>query len=753
MAAAYRFPVLVWKDHQGWFTAALVEWDERAGVGRSKKAALAQLEELLEWKYGAEPWLPAPDLLEPEIVEFNIPVRPEYQAAYRRYPCQELVTLRVPGVVGKQEHGLLLCSLPLLGSRFYYTDSKSLRPLAAHYVQQTLEGKTPRDLARLLPPASSELEQIVVHVDTSPRRQTETPLEVPTLARIAEPLGAQEVRKLYGRPWEREREVTDLARRIGKEKANVLIVAEPGAGKSTILAAAVRQIEQERDEQGRKHDRRRYWLTSAGRIISGMKYLGEWEERCEAMIAELSEHGGVLCVDNLLDLVRHGGEGPGDSVAAFLLPYLQRGEIRLVGEATAAELDACRRLLPGFADVFQILSLEPMTQPQAINVLDRLAAMYKQNLHLEMASGVLDLVYHLFRRFLPYQAFPGPASRFMRQLFETVKRDRKPEVARDDVLLLFIRQTGLPEMFLRDDWPLTSAEVLSDFRRRIIGQEEPTQEAANLVLTFKAGLNDPKRPIGVLLFCGPTGVGKTELARAIADFFFGHGEKADRMVRLDMSEYSGPGAADRLLAQANGQPSTLIQSIRQRPFSVVLLDEIEKADARVFDVLMGVFDEGRLTDRFGRTADFRSAIVIMTSNLGGEKQSAFGFGNSPPVDYQNEALGHFRPEFFNRIDAIVSFEPLTQASIEAITTKELSEIASREGLAKAGLKLTWSADVVAHLARTGFDRRYGARPLQRTIERLVVTPLSRHLLEHANLRGTELHLRLELEQIVVDHQK
>ena len=152
------------------------------------------------------------------------------------------------------------------------------------------------------------------------------------------------------------------------------------------------------------------------------------------------------------------------------------------------------------------------------------------------------------------------------------------------------------------------------------------------MLTFKAGLNDPHRPVGVLLFCGPTGVGKTELARALADFFFGHGDKADRLIRLDMSEYAGAGAADRLLTQPDGQPSGLIRDIRQKPFAVVLLDEIEKADAEVFDVLMGVFDEGRLTDRFGRTATFRSAIIVMTSNLGGEKQASFfGFSEKPAV--------------------------------------------------------------------------------------------------------------------------
>lgn len=742
MATTHRFPVLVWQDHQGWYTAGLLEWEARAGAGRSAKAALDQLEDLLQWHYQQHPGMAGPDFLEPEIVEFKIALRPEYEQDGRRYPCQEIVTLRVIGVIGKQEHGLLVCSMPMLGKRFYYTEPKSLRALAEHYVQHDFRGATPRELARLLPPAHYELEQVVVRVDAKPRAEPPAQSLTPDLARIAEPLGDPKVRKLYGRPWERDREVADLVTRLKKEKASVLIVGETGSGKTTLLAEAVRAIEQERDADGRKNPQRRFWLTGAGRIIAGMKYLGQWEERCEAIIDELGQIRGVLCVENLLDLVRQGGGSPSASIAAFFLPYLQRGELHLVSEATPAELDACRRLLPGFADVFQVLALEPMTKLQAIGVLDRLTTAYQQNLHVEPDAGVLEMVYHLFRRFQPYEAFPGPASRFVIQLFETAKQKKRKTLSTEDVLTLFTRQTGLPELFLRDDWTLTHAEVRSDFARRIIGQDAAIEEACKLVLTFKAGLNDPQRPIGVLLFCGPTGVGKTELARTLADFFFGHGEKADRLIRLDMSEYTGAGAADRLLADADGQPSALLQAIRQRPFNVVLLDEIEKADPEVFDVLMGVFDEGRLTDHYGRTATFRSAIVIMTSNLGGEKQSSFGFGAAPAVHYETEAQAHFRPEFFNRIDALVAFAGLDAGSIEAITRKELGEIAGREGLAKARLRLTWSDAVVAKLARTGFDRRYGARPLQRTIERMVVTPLSQFLLEHARVKNASLRLDL-----------
>ena len=195
----------------------------------------------------------------------------------------------------------------------------------------------------------------------------------------------------------------------------------------------------------------------------------------------------------------------------------------------------------------------------------------------------------------------------------------------------------------------------------MIDQPEACEAAANVVMTFKAGLNDPHRPLGVLLFCGPTGVGKTEMAQALARYFFGGGgERTDkqRLIRLDMSEYAGFDAVERLLGPPHGEPSELIRKIRQQPFTVLLLDEIEKAAPDVFDVLLGVFDEGRLTDRFGRVTNFRSALIVMTSNLGADRQTPVGFDATARPRYRDEAMAFFRPEFFNRIDAVVTFHPL-----------------------------------------------------------------------------------------------
>jgi ATP-dependent Clp protease ATP-binding subunit ClpC len=742
MPTIHRFPALVWQDQQGTWTARLADRDEPAGLGATAARAVEQLADYLDWLYGQDTWLDGPDFLDPELLVFKVPVRPEYEADGRRYPCDETVLLPVHVIRGRQEHGLLICALPLLDLRFYYHDVAALRNLVSHYVQQKLEAVTPQELSRYLPGRQVMLEVFNVPVRARRRVSEGFAQRIETLGGVAEALGNPALRRQFSQPYERTQQVAQLVRLLGKERANVLLVGEPGSGKTTVLVEAVRQVE--RGEAGSPRRGAKFWQTSAGRLIAGMKYLGQWEERCEQIIAELADTEGVLCVDNLLELVRQGGSAPTNSLAAFFLPYLQRGELRLVGEATPGELDACRRLLPGLADVFQLLVLPPFGRQEAVNVLDYLACSLKSNFHVEVGRGVVAMVYHLFRRFRPYDAFPGKATAFLALLFEKARQDHLAEVTLEQVVRLFIHQTGLPELLLRDELPLERAEVLAEFQRQVIGQPDVCEAAATLVTTFKAGLTDPNRPVGVLLFCGPTGVGKTETAKALARYLFGQGgESGQRMVRLDMSEYTGWRAGERLLSRPDGEPSELIGKVRQQPFVVVLLDEIEKADPEVFDVLLGVFDEGRLTDRFGRVTRFTSAVIIMTSNLGAGKGTAFGFGPAPGVSYESEAMRFFRPEFFNRIDQVVTFGPLDRETIRAITRKELREVAAREGLVRAGVRLDWSERLEDHVAREGFDERYGARPLQRALESLVVTPLARHLLEHPEVRDTTVYLDVD----------
>lgn len=770
---AYRFPILRFQDLAGGFTAVLVEDNgDIAAFGETPGQARERLRDYLERTYRNFPWYPPPDFEQPQLMVQKVEVRAEYTVANRAHPCGETIGLRVPVVSGRTRAGLLVAAMPTLGIRFNYYSGEDLKPLVTQYVTGHFRSHTPAQIARHLLPSAIELDDIVIQIPREPREREETP-DLAELAAVADPLGSRELRSRYSRAWEREELVNRLMQSLRKETAPILLLGESGAGKTTILADAVRRIERAgepesgqntglnaADETARPARRvNRFWLTSAPRIIAGMQYLGMWQERVEAVIAQSASISGILCVENLLDLVRTGGCSPGDSIGAFLMPYLQRNELRLIAEATAAELDAIRRLLPGLADLFQIITVPPFSRAQAIECLNQIAAAQRQNLKIDLERGVVETVYRLFARFMPYEPLPGKAAGLLRDLFERAQRAKANLVTAGDVIELFVEETGVLELFLRDEYPLDLEAVVATLHRDVIGQERACRAAAGVVTTFKAGLNDPGRPLGVLLFSGPTGVGKTQLAQSLARYLFGgHGTKAaaakgtsagERLVRLDMSEYGGPGAADRFLGSAEGGPAEWIQKIRRQPFTVLLLDEIEKAAPEIFDVLLGVFDEGRLTDPWGRLTIFKSAVIIMTSNLGSTAAGPFGLSKDVSPAYETEASAFFRPEFFNRIDAVVTFDPLSPEIIRAITEKELRDLAEREGLARLGIELSWSARLLDYLAGAGYEPRYGARPLQRAIESLIVTPLARYLVEHPELRDARLYLDVDAAGRVV----
>jgi ATP-dependent Clp protease ATP-binding subunit ClpC len=759
--ASYQYPVLTWRDAAGSFTTTLVgDLESAAANAPTKEEALRQLKELLDWRAEHEPWAVDPDLNEPALSEAKVEVRPQYRSGKRMIPCPETVWLRVPCVTGKQESGLRLCIVPHLQVQFNYQEAADLKGLVAHYVKDAVQGFTPAQLAACLPPRECRLEEITIRVATDRVRRVPPPdrPELKILFKVADPL-LQDLgrRRAASAAYGREALAEVLARKLGTEKANVLLVGESGVGKSTLLLDAARRMartartqpgnsddadEEKSDKELRTY---RFWRGSGARMIAGMRYLGEWEERCEAFITQLNAIEGVFCAENLLELLQVGGQGPGDSVGAFLLPYLQRGELRVAAEATPDEVQACRRLLPGLLDVFQIVPVPAFDDATAEQVLQRIANTHAAAAHLEVEPGVAALVHRLFKRFQPYTAFPGPAANFVRKLGEarTSDKSRPRAITSQQVIAQFVKLTGLPEVFLRDELLLPIAEVKEQFSAQIIGQPDAVATGARLIASIKTGLTDPARPMGVLLFCGPTGVGKTALAKSLVEFCFGASGAKDRLVRLDMSEYSGWGAAQRLLQNPQGRPAAWIERVRRQPFCVVLFDEIEKAAPEVFDVMLGLLDEGRLTDRFGRVTWFRSAIVIMTSNLGANAPGSAGIAASGGPSYESEVAKFFRPEFFNRLDGVITFKPLGLVEVELIARKELTELAAREGLGAANIQVTWSDELVSFLAREGYDHRFGARPLQRVIENRVAVPLARWRVANPKAKPTALYVDLD----------
>lgn len=743
--AVIAVPVLVWRVPSGAWAGALVEEPLVATLGTTEDDVVSRLSERLSRRYDATPWLEPPDFSSPRLHHARVSVRPRVRTEGRPHSAGAPISLRIPVVTGLQRDGATLVSVPTVGLRFHLpvrvsgeepasSEGKSLRERVIRWLQEELATRDPLDLCRRLPPAAVNLASFSLRLA---ERRTALPpaARLQGLEAVAEPLTHSSFSRLFPVILERDAELAALESRLRLERGSVLLVGEAGVGKTSLLVEVARRVERVRrgPADHPSGGAPRFWMTCAARLVAGMKYLGQWEERCEQVVDELARMGGVLCVESLLDLVGRGGKAPSQGLAAFLAPYAERGELRLVAEATPLELDACRRLLPNLVDLFTMVRVPPLPPARALVVLRGMAVTLGRRHDVAVDEGVAASTLRLFSRFQPYAAFPGPAGRFLSALVERTAARGGAELGAADVMEAFSEHTGLPRVLVEDALPLAVEDVVDWFGGQVLGQEEACMAVAERVIAFKAGLDDPERPVGVLLFCGPTGVGKTEMARSLARFLFGGGgaqrgarDSCGRMVRLDMSEYGMPGAAARLVGDAD-HPGVLVREVRAQPFSVVLLDEIEKAAPEVFDVLLGMCDEGRLADSLGRVTTFRSCVIIMTSNLGSDAPAPMGFGPHEAPPYQAEVMTWFRAEFFNRIDAVVSFRPLGGDVVRALVRRELEGVAGREGLTRHGLHLAWTPGLEEHLARHGTDVRNGARPLQRAVESLVVAPLARLL--------------------------
>jgi ATP-dependent Clp protease ATP-binding subunit ClpC len=372
----------------------------------------------------------------------------------------------------------------------------------------------------------------------------------------------------------------------------------------------------------------------------------------------------------------------------------------------------------------------------------------------EVRIDALETLDRLHRRYATYSAYPGRPLRFLKNLL--ADRQWNKPISAADVAASFSAETGLPLFMLDDAKPLNTTATQTWFQEQVLGQDEAGRLVVDTIATVKARLARPGRPIASFLFIGPTGVGKTEMAKSLAQFLF---QDRRRMIGFDMSEYARPDSVRRLIGGLGGEYGTeglLTSKVREQTFSVVLLDEFEKADSSFFDLLLQVLGEGRLTDASGRLADFSNCVVIMTSNLGAEtfKGTSLGFtshadGDRAREHFLREVRDFVRPEILNRIDRIVPFGPLDERTIAKIASAELGQVMRRDGIRYRGVVLNLAPEVPLYLARKGYDARYGARPLKRAIERELLVPLS----EELNARGSKIvdlaEVKVENDEILV----
>lgn len=689
---------------------------------------------------------PYTNILQPKIKTLEVKVRPTYKEETGRFPSPTAIKVPIVAIHGENDSGYYECYFPILGESFYYYDPKQFKSLSHHFATNILNQKSPDQINRLLLYKKPLLDEISLKVnyDRDFNWGNNTfQKDLKNLTRFAEkfPYSKSERKKISTFPdaaWEQEKVVQDIADRIAGEKSNILIVGESGTGKSSIIKQAFKKLHTRFKKQGSKMT---FWRIMPQRITASSKYLGEWQEKCEILIQELQHASGILWVEDISRLMMIGGQGAEDSMASFFTSYLRENQLNLVGEVTPSQLESMRRMLPGFVENFRIVHLKELPEMSIFKILDKFSEFSARNLKIGIDKKALELSYRLLLRYYPYEKFPGKAVRFLSAVVSEARLNESNTIDRKDIIKEFSKRTGLPELFLRDDLKLDQEELEEWFTSRIIGQESAISKLCEVVKIYKAGLNNPHKPIATLLFAGPTGVGKTASARALADYFFGKGQKTSPLIRIDMSEFRYPGQITQLIGSGRNV-GKLVKEVRERPFAVLLLDEVEKADSSVFDALLTVLDEGRLVDAYGRVTNFRNVIIIMTSNLGASNRTNLGFKDmeGASVKYESAIMSFFRPEFVNRIDGVVMFNALKEADIIKITRKELSDLSKREGFVKNNIRLKFSKKLMNHLKQKGFDERYGARPLQRAIEDELTAPMANWILEHPGVQDCTLSI-------------
>jgi len=606
---------------------------------------------------------------------------------------------------------------------------------------------------------------------------------------------------VIGRDTEIQRVIQILSRRT---KNNPVLIGEPGVGKTAIAEGLAQRIVTDNVPEILRN--KRIISLSIGSMLAGAKYRGEFEERLKKAIDEVQQHDDmIIFIDEIHTLVGAGATEGAMDAANILKPALARGEFQVIGATT---LDEYKKYIEKDAALerrFQPVQVGEPNEEDALEILkglrDRYEAFHKAKITDEALTAAVSLSSrYITDRFLPDKAIDvvdeaaskvrmkvfssAPDVKALEDRLNTVKKekeaavtsqdfekaaklrdeeqlllkeigdkksiakeksDQKLIVTEEDIAAVVAQWTGIPVVKIAEEESETLLHLEDELHKRVIGQDDAVTAVAKAVRRARAGLKDPKRPIGSFLFLGPTGVGKTELARALASSLFGD-ESA--MIRLDMSEYMEKHTVSRLVGAPPGyvgyeEGGQLTDAVRRKPYSVILLDEVEKAHADFFNILLQVLDDGRLTDSQGRTVDFRNTVIIMTSNLGAKalhknspelgflaaKKSDFNVDENKEIEFKEAKKSvmdavkrHFRPEFLNRIDEMIVFHPLTEEDLKEIVTILMSDVTKRLG--ERDLQLEITPEAMKFLVKEGSDFTMGARPLKRAIQRLIEDPVS-----------------------------
>ena len=558
----------------------------------------------------------------------------------------------------------------------------------------------------------------------------------------------------------RNDEIDDIIRVLcRKEKSNAILLGFPGVGKSKVIEGFVGRLLA--DDVPEHLLGKEVFKLNLGGLIAGTKYRGEFEERFKAVLDEVLAAKGkiILYIEDIHQIVTAGRTEGSLDAGNLLKPLLAQGQINIIGTTTFVAYRESFELDQALEGRFQRIRIEESDQDEALTILQGLREHYQDFHGVRLTDEALQAAISLSIRYLSDRYLPDKALDLIDEACAVKKihlgqaQTERPDVSREDIASIVERITGIKVQGIMDNEREHLLNLDKLLRQRIVGQDQAVQKVSEAILRSRAGIQNPKRPIGSFLFLGPTGVGKTALAKSLAERLFGNELE---MVRLDMSEYMEKHAVARLVGPPPGyvgfeEGGQLTEAVRRRLYSIVLLDEIEKAHPDVFNTLLQVLDEGRLTDSKGRTIDFKNTILIMTSNIGSQQiLESLKNEQGLTAETQEEVLSllqhSFRPEFLNRIDDTVIFNPLRAEDMINIVKIMVQQL--QERLKHQKIQLHLSEGVYAFLAQKGYQPEFGARPIQRSIMRYLETPLARYLVE--NKETTEMTVQVSLKDRQLD---